>query len=179
MSAPAPEPTLEDIDSARMATSGNIPKAVIEAFLPIPTSHLGQKLVPLSAGHELLLAQIRHPLATGAAFEDIDILMALFIFSRPSRETFSLIADDTFEVEFFIFIDGIPAADIPKLGHDMVAYWLKARATALAMENKHGSGQKKTAVSGGGSTRLPLLAKSMAGFQRWLSTTFHSAKSSH
>lgn len=167
-----PEPTLEDIAAASAAVSGKFPTAVIEAFLPPLTSHLGQKLVPLSAGHELLLAQIDHPLATGRKWDDQDVLMALFLFSRPSRISFALVADGTLEAEFFAFIDAIPATDIPALGKDMVSHWVRSRNTALAMENEHAKAQKKTAGSVGGSTPLPRLARRMVGFLNKLFMTF-------
>jgi hypothetical protein len=179
MSEPTkPEPNLDDIAAAMNAVDGRTPSNVLEAFLPKPVTHLGQKLVPLSAGHELLLAQISHPLATGTKWEDSDVLMALFVFSRPSRLLFAMVADSTFEAEFFAFIDTIPTADIPKLGQDMVSHWMRSRATALAMESEHSTGQKKTADLDGGSTQSPPHAKSTAGFRRWLSTTFRFAKSS-
>jgi hypothetical protein len=179
MSEPTPPaPTLEDISAAVMETDGRTPAAVLDAFLPKTVTHLGQKLVPISAGHELLLAQTAHPLATGEKWEDIDVLMALFIFSRPSRLLFSMVADDTFEAEFFIFIDTIPSADIAKLGHDMVAHWVRNRATALAMENEHATTQKKTVGSVGGSTPSAQLAKSTGGLRTWLSTMCRFLKSS-
>lgn len=172
MSEPAPEPTLDDIAAAQFAADGKTPFTVIEAFLPKPMSHLGKRLVPMTAGHELLLAQLGHPLATGAKWEDIDVLTALFVFSRPSRELFSMVADETFETVFFEFIDGIPPADIAQLGNDLIAHWTRTRASALAMESKHSSAQKKTAVSGGGSTLSARLARSTAGPRKWLSTIF-------
>lgn len=177
--AATPEPTLEDIAAARMATGGMTPQAVLEAFLPKPVTHLGQTLVPLKAGHELLLSQLGHPFATGEAFQDIDVLMALFVFSRPSRELFALVATDDFEPEFFKFIDSIPMPDVKALGNDMVAHWLKSRRTALEMENPDSTAQKKTAADSAGSSRQSApLARHMDGLRTWLFTTFRSAKSS-
>jgi hypothetical protein len=173
-----PEPTLEDIAAASEAVAGKFPKAVLESFLPPLTSHLGQKLVPLSAGHELLLAQIDHPLATGGKWDDQDVLMALFLFSRPSRVSFALVAEGTLEAEFFAFIDAIPAADIPALGKDMVSHWMRSRNTALAMENEHAKAQKKTAASDGGSTPLRQRARRMAGCLNKLCTMYRFLKSS-
>ena len=142
-------PDLNDIAAALAAADGKTPAAVIDAFLPKPVTHLGQKLVPLKAGHELLLSYIGHPLIAGEKWEDVDVLMALFIFSRPSKELFGMVADDTFEVEFFGFIESIPPTDINRLGQDMVSHWLKSRATALAMGSDHSAAQKKTAVLAG------------------------------
>ena len=178
MSETTPEPTLEDIADAREATGGKMPRVVLDAFLPKKQTHLGQTLVPLTAGHELILSQLGHPFVTGKGFEDIDVLMALYVFSRPSRELFALVASDEFEAEFFRFIDGIPMPDVQALGSDMVAHWLASRATAMEMENPHASAQKKTADSDGGSRPLVPLAKRMGGLQTWFSTIFRSAKSS-
>lgn len=140
----AAEPTLEDIAAAREAVAGMTPAAVLDAFLPKPATHLGQTLVPLTAGHDLLLSQLKHPFATGEPFADIDVLMALFVFSRPSRQLFALLAADDFEPEFYQFLDRIPTADIAKLGSDMVGHWLRSRNTAMEMENPHAAAQKKT-----------------------------------
>ena len=172
------EPSLSNIADAMMAVDGKTPTAVLDAFLPKAATHLGKKLLPLSAGHELLLAQTSHPLATGAKWEDVDVLMALFIFSNPSRLLFGMVADGSFEAEFLGFIDEIPSADIPKLGSDMVSHWLKSRATALGMESDSNSGgaQKKTADSDGGSTLSERLARSTAGLRKWLSTMSLSAR---
>lgn len=179
MTATPPDPTLEDIAAARAATEGKTPQAVLAAFIPKPVSVLSQKLLPLTAGHELLLSQIGHPLATGQKWEDVDVLMALFIFTHPSRTLFQMIASETLEAEFFAFIDGIPSADIAALGPDMVSHWMASRITALNMESKHAGAQKKTADSVGGSTPSQQLARSSAGIRKWLSTTFRSFKSSH
>lgn len=138
-----PEPTIEDIAAARQSSDGKIPSTILDAFLPKPKTIFGQTLVPLTAGHELLLGQLDHPLATGQPMEDSDVLMALFVFSRPSRDLFAMVSNDTFEPAFFKFIDSIPPADIEKLGHDMVAHWVSGRATAIALESKNA--QKKTA----------------------------------
>lgn len=173
-----PEPTLDDIAQAMREVDGQTPTAVIEAFIPKAVTKLGKTLVPLTAGHELALSQLGHPLATGKPWEDVDVLMALFIFCRPSREVFAMIADGSFESQFFLFIDGIPTADIAKLGTDMIAHWMRSRATSLAMENPHATSQKKTADSDGCLTLSQRLAQSMAGCRKWLSMTFRSASCS-
>lgn len=174
----AQTPTLDDIATASALVDGKIPSAVLDAFLPRAETHLGQTLVPIKAGHELLLAQISHPLSTGEPWEDADVLMALFIFSRPSRQLFSYLANDSFEAEFFGFVDSIPSADIPKLGSDMVAHWTRSRATALGMTTPHSSGQKKTVALVGGSTLSARLARCTGGFRTWFFTRFRSPNSS-
>ena len=139
-------------------------------------THLGQTLVPITAGHELLFAQISHPLATGKKWEDVDVLMALFIFSRPSRQLFQMVAEDSFETAFFAFLDTIPTGDIQQLGHDMVAHWVRSRAAAIPMENPHSTAKKKAVASAGGSPPSPPPANSSAAFRTWLSTTFRSLR---
>ena len=172
-----PQPTLEDLAAAREAVDGKIPGTVVAAFVQPAKTCLGQKLLPITAGHELLLAHIEHPLATGGKWQDSDVLMALFIFSRRSRQSFEALADGSFESEFFDFVDSLPASDVPSLGQDMVSHWLKSRQTALAMESEQKTAQKKTADSDGGSTRSPLLARLTDGLLTWLSTRCRSAKS--
>lgn len=149
MILPAPEPTLDEIALALHNVEGRVPRAILESFLPIPKTTLGRRLVPLKAGHELLLAQIDHPLANGGKWEDSDVLMALFIFSNPSRALFGMVEDESFERSFFEFIDTIPPTDMQALAETMVAHWVSARVTAIAMESPHSKGQKKTAVLAG------------------------------
>lgn len=93
-------------------------------------THPSTSLVRLSAGHDLFISQNGHPLATGAPWEDVDVLMALFIFSHPSRLLFTMIADDTLQAEFLLFVDAIPADSMPKIGTDVVSHWMKNRPPA-------------------------------------------------
>jgi hypothetical protein len=110
--------------------------AILDFLIPQSVTNLGKKLVPLKAGHQLLISQIGHPLATGEAWGDSDVLMALFVFSRPSVELFALLAEDRFEAEFFAFVDSIPAADVPNLGKDLAAHWIRSRAGAIKEQVK-------------------------------------------
>jgi hypothetical protein len=107
--------------------------AVVDSLIPKSVTSLGKKLVPLKAGHQLLISQIGHPLATGKPWEDSDVLLALFVFSRPSPELFALLAEDQFEAEFFAFVESIPAADIPGLAADMAAHWIRNKACSGAV----------------------------------------------
>jgi hypothetical protein len=153
------EPTLDEIAAALAAVEGSTPTAVLDAFLPRPVSTVGQKLVPLTSGHELLLAHVKHPLSTGAKWEDFDVLMALFIFSRQSRDLFELVNQDQLENAFFAFVDSIPPQDIPKLGQDVAAHWMRSRRTALAMTNEHTTAKKKTVALAGSSPPSHPVAK--------------------
>lgn len=170
--------TIEEITAAMMAVDGKTPSAVLEAFIPKTQTCLGRQLVPITVGHELALSQLNHPLATGRPWEDMDVLTALFVFTQPSRMIFSKIAGGTFEADFFEFIDSIPTADIAGLGSDMVAHWMRSRATAIGMENPHSTTQKKTAASGGFSMSLGLLARFTDGILKWFSTIFRLPRSS-
>lgn len=107
--------------------------AVLNAVIPQSVTSLGKKLVPLKAGHQLLISQIGHPLATGKPWEDSDVLMALFVFSRPSNELFALLAEDRFEAEFFAFVESIPTADVPALASDMARHWIRNKACSGAV----------------------------------------------
>ena len=107
--------------------------AVLDSVIPQSVTSLGKKLVPLKAGHQLLISQIGHPLATGKPWEDSDVLMALFVFSRPSNELFALLAEDRFEAEFFAFVESIPTADIPALASDMAGHWIRSKACSGAV----------------------------------------------
>lgn len=158
-----PAITNNDIAAALASLdSSSTPGAVLDAFLPKPVTVIGKKLLPLTAGHELALAYTKHPLASGGKWEDSDVLLALFLFSRPSREIFALIEDGCFEDAFLAFVDSIPPADIPQLGHDLVAHWMRNRRTALAMENEHATAaKKKTEDSAGGSAPFPKPAVSL------------------
>lgn len=177
---PAREATLDQITAALQAVDGHTPSDVLDAFIPKPATSLGRKLIPLTAGHELLLSQFKHPLSAGGGeWEDADVLLALFIFSTPSIKLFGMVEDDTFQSEFLAFVDSIPPCDIPKLGSEMVSHWMRSRATAIAMQSPHGSGQKKTAGSDGCSPPLARPARLTDGLRTWLSTKFRWLSCSH
>ncbi len=179
MTAAPPEPTLEDIAAARAAVDGKPPTAVLEAFLPTPAAHHGVRLIPLTAGHELLLAQLSHPLSTGAKWDATDVLVAFFVFSRPSDLLFESIAADTFQPEFLAFITGLPAAATEGLGDKLIKHWLGSRKTAVAMESEHGQGKKKAADSAGFSPPSPPPAGFMAGVLTRFCTAFRWCKFWH
>lgn len=169
-------PTLEEIAAAMTATDGKPPTAVLDAFIPAPTAHSGIRLLPLRAGHELLLAQLSHPLSTGEKWDSTDVLVAFFVFSHPSDVLFEMVADDTFQAGFLEFINQLPAAATDGLGEKLISHWLKSRSTALAMESEHGGGKKKAVASGGFSPPSATLAGSTAGFLPRFFTKFRWLK---
>lgn len=166
MSESALEPTLEDIAAAMTATDGKPPTAVLDAFIPSPTAHSGFRLLPLRAGHELLLAQLSHPLSTGEKWDSTDILVAFFVFTHPSDLLFEMVGDDTFQAGFIRFVHELPVSATDGLGEKLISHWLKSRNTALAMESEHGGGKKKAVGSGGYSPRSAWPARFTAGFLR-------------
>lgn len=89
-----------------------------------------------------------------------------------------MLEEDAFEPRFFEFIENIPAVDLVAVCRDLVKHLAKTRATGLPMENPHSTGQKKTADSGGFSTRLLALAGSIIGRLTKCCTRFRSLKSS-
>lgn len=166
MSENSPAPTLEEIAQAMTAVEGKPPSAVLDAFLPVPTAHSGVRLLPLKAGHELLLAQLSHPLSTGEKWDSTDVLVAFFVFSHPSDVLFEMVAVDTFQHAFLKFVHDLPVAATDGLGEKLINHWLKSRNTALAMESEHGGGKKKAVALAGFSLPSALLAKCTAGFLR-------------
>ena len=148
----AREPALDDIAAALAITEGRTPGAVVGAFLQKPVTIQGRRMAAYTAGHDLLFCDLGHPYATGGKWEGRDVLMALFVCSHPSRELFAMVAADTFEKNFFDFIETLPSHDISAVCRDLVAHLARSRRTALPMENAHGTGKKKAAASAGGSS---------------------------
>lgn len=114
------------------------------AVFAAPKTTIGKALVPLSAGHQLLISQFEHPLATGNAWSDSDVLLALFIFSKPASEHFALLADDAFEAEFLKFVDTLPAGQVHDLGHDMISHWMIGNTTEAAGDSSGATTRKAT-----------------------------------
>lgn len=143
--------SLDQLKAALDASQGKFPEDLLKAFLPERQTVFGQKLVPLTAGHYLALVNFGHPLACREmkwAYEDIPL--AMFIFTRSSAETFRAVTAGTFEDEFFAFLESLPCEEMTGAIEQLVAHWMTANATALAMKSP-GDAQKKTAVSDGGS----------------------------
>lgn len=158
----APVADISDIAAAMAATEGRTPSAVIHAFLPVSPVHHGLRMLPLTAGHEILLAQFNHPLTTGEKWDATDVLLALYIFTHPSIEQFEHVADDTFRTRFFQFVNSLPASVSDGLAEKLITHWMKGRDTALAMESEHGS-KKKAGASDGSSPSSPTRARFSGG----------------
>ncbi len=145
--------TLEQLAEALENTNGRTPREVIDAFCPIGAKIGPFPLAQLTAGHDLFLSRVRHPLATGHAAEwgPQDVAVALFAFTRSSRELFRLIEEDAFADSLHAFLDEIPLGTIESAATALMAHWIRARATALPMKSPHPAGSKKKRDSAGGS----------------------------
>ncbi len=143
--------SLLEIAEAIQQSEGRTPAEIIGAFLPDTKTVIGQKLVPLKLGHELFLAKIEHPLSSGSdEWAPNDIASALFVFTRPSRELFEMLENDTYLDSFYKFLDEVDATEIDAASAELLHHWYTRKQTALAMESPHPSSQKKTAGSAGG-----------------------------
>jgi hypothetical protein len=162
--------TIGELAEALDNTQGQIPEDVVMAFCPAGAFVGGLPLIPLTAGHDLFLSQTKHPLSrsAGTSWTAVDVAMALFAFTRPSRTLFGLIANDELEDALHEFLDSIPMGDIETAAADLIAHWLRARATALPMQHPSGvdSRSKKKADSDGGSQSYPGRAKTTDGSRR-------------
>lgn len=146
--------SLLEIAEAIEQSEGRTPAEIISAFLPEAPTVIGQKLVPLKLGHDLFLAKIEHPLASGSdEWSANDIATALFVFTRPSRDLFAMLENDTYLETFYAFLDEVDANEIDSAATQLLHHWFSRKETALAMESPHPSSQKKTEGSVGGSRR--------------------------
>lgn len=145
------ETTVDHLAEAQKNIRGRIPQEILQAFLPGKQTVFGRSLVPLSAGHHLLMVQLGHPLVNESKlWAPEDIPLAMFVFTRRSNELFQLIANDTFDAEFYDFLESLPCAEMGDAIQTLVAHWLAATTTALPMTSPYAAAQKKTAASVGG-----------------------------
>jgi hypothetical protein len=132
---------------------GRTATEILDAFGPYRETIGGRPLVPLRIGHKLLLEKFGHPLASrrplATEWAAEDLAIALFVFTRPSRELYQMVEDGTFAAEVFAMLDEIPAAELDSLPASLLRHWFASEETMLAMKSPHVSGQKKTAGSGG------------------------------
>jgi hypothetical protein len=146
--------TIQDLAEALEESRGVTPQEIVDAFIHAKTDIAGTPLVPLSAGHDLFLTRIKHPLTLGASavWGAHDVATAFFVFSRTSRELNQMVADGTYEEKFYNFLDSIPMSEINAASAGLIAHWVKCRNTALPMKAPDGQGElKKKADLVGGS----------------------------
>jgi hypothetical protein len=146
--------TLAHLAEAMETAKGRTPAEVLDAFLPEGATVAGLRLVPLTAGHDLFLARIGHPLATGEKkWDGSQVGMALFAFSRPSAELFAMVENDTLDQAYYTFLDTLPIGAIENAAALLIGHWIRARATMVPMlaPDGPGGGSKKKRASGGSS----------------------------
>lgn len=174
--------TIDQLSEAIENTRGRTPAEVVAAFCPTGVKIGGLPLIPLRAGHDLFLSSIGHPLSrpAGAAWTATDVAIALFAFTRPSRELFAMVEDGTLNTKLHEFLDEIPLGAVESAGADLIAHWLRSRATGLSMQapSGMGGGSKKKVASAGGSHSSPAPAKASAGHRKKRSMKSRSRNSS-
>lgn len=159
--------TLDDISAAMTAADGRTPTEVIDAFLPDCPDTFAGRMIPLTAGHYLALAKLNHPFVhRNEEWDAAQLAIAMFCFTRPSREIFASIDGGTFEKDLFAFLEGVPAAEMEKAASGIFSHWKAAFSTAIPMKSPHAGAQKKTADSAGFSPMSPMPSQPFLG--RWI-----------
>lgn len=150
---PEDKVTIEQLAEALENTKGRTPLEVLDAFCPHGAKVGPFALVPLTAGHDLFLTRVKHPLGlgAGAAWGPSDVAMALFAFTRPSRELFRMVEDGTLQDELHAFLDDIPIGGIEGAAADLISHWIRSRASAvpLVAPDSHAGSKKKPDLVGG------------------------------
>lgn len=169
------ETTIEQLAEALENVEGRTPMEVLDAFCPVGRKIGGVSLVELSAGHELFLARVRHPLAMGkgAAWQAHDVAMALFAFTRPSAVLETHVRDGSLEEALHEFLGTLPLASMETAAADLLAHWIRARASAVAMQTPAGirpPTPKKKPDSAGSSPSSPTPAVNSLSRRLWSST---------
>ena len=144
-------PDLDLLKQAIENTDGRTPQEVLQAFLPKGQKVGGIPLVDITFGHGLFLSNISHPLSTGKidSWKPYDIAMALFAFTRSSKELARLVKCDELESALYEFLDGIPMDEIEEASSLLIAHYFGALKTIVPMESPSSSnGQKKTPSDG-------------------------------
>jgi len=143
---------LEKLQRALFEAENTTPDEVLDAFCSETTSIGGLKLFPFTAGHELFLTRLKHPLSRGNfhGWTPEDLLQAFFVFTRPSKELFKLYERGEYEDAFYEFLDDIPSVELEQASVDLVGHYIRSRATNVQLKAMDGVGSKKKAASVGG-----------------------------
>lgn len=142
---------LEKLKKAIENAESKTPKEVLEAFIPEGKKVGNFELVDPTFGHGLFLSNIDHPLATGNVdgWTAYDIAIALFAFTRSSKDLAAMVRNDSLETELYSFLDEIPIEDVEKSATILIAHYFGAMKTIVPMENPDGvKGQKKILSDG-------------------------------
>jgi hypothetical protein len=144
-------PNLDQLQKALQRTEGKTPQEILNAFMPKGKKVGGLPLVDITFGHGLFLSNIGHPLSTGRieSWEPYDIAVALFAFTRSSKELARLVREDELESALYEFLDNIPMADIEESSAMLIAHYFGALKTLVPMKSPDGSKSQKKTRSGG------------------------------
>ena len=138
---------LERLQKAIENTEGKTPQEVLDAFIPKGKKVGGYPLVDITFGHNLFLSDINHPLVSGKIddWEAHDIAIALFAFTRSSRELVNLVRNGDLNDKLYEFLDQIPMDEIEASSVVLMAHYFSSLKTIVPMESKDGKkAQKKT-----------------------------------
>lgn len=144
-------PDLDELQEAIKNAEGRTPSEILEAFLPKGKKVGGLPLVDITFGHGLFLSSIEHPLSTGKIddWTGYDIAIALFAFTRSSKELTRLVREDSLEDALYEFLDEIPVAEVEESASILIAHYFGSMKTIVPMESPEGlKGQKKTHLAG-------------------------------
>jgi|TARA_R110000803_G_scaffold41295_3_gene88889 hypothetical protein len=139
--------SLEQLQEAIETTEGKTPREILEAFIPKGKKVGGIPLVDITFGHGLFLSNINHPLATSSLdnWKPYDIAVALFAFTRSSKELTRLIREDELEDSLYEFLDGIPMDEVEQSSATLIAHYFGSMKTIVPMDAPEGvKAQKKT-----------------------------------
>jgi len=142
---------LEQLQEAIKNTEGKTPSEILEAFIPKGKTVGGVPLVDITFGHGLFLSSIDHPLASGKIddWQAYDIAVALFAFTRSSKELTRLIREDRLEDSLYEFLDGIPMDEVEQSSAILIAHYFGSIKTIVPMNSPEGvKAQKKTRLAG-------------------------------
>ena len=144
-------PNLDELQEAIKNAEGRTPSEILEAFLPKGKKVGGVPLVEINFGNGLFLSSIEHPLSTGKIddWTGYDIAIALFAFTRSSKELTRLVREDELEDALYEFLDGIAMAEVEESASILIAHYFGAMKTIVPMNSPEGvKGQKKTLSAG-------------------------------
>lgn len=139
--------SLEQLQEAIENSEGKTPGEILEAFMPKGKKVGGVTLVDITFGHGLFLSNINHPLSTGKIdnWKPYDIAVALFAFTRSSKELTRLIREDELEESLYEFLDGIPMDEVEQSSTILIAHYFSSMKTIVPMDSPEGvQAQKKT-----------------------------------
>lgn len=143
--------SLEQLQEAIQNTEGKTPSEILQAFIPKGKKVGGITLVDITFGHGLFLSNINHPLSTGKLdnWQPYDIAVALFAFTRSSKELTRLIKEDELEESLYEFLDAIPMDEVEQSATILMAHYFGSMKTIVPMDAPEGvKAQKKTRSAG-------------------------------